>query len=93
MSHQYLAIDLGAESGRAMLADLSGHLLKLQEVHRFPNIPVNLPTGLYWNTLGLFQEILAGVCGRPHALDRSPGKRGHRHLGRGFRTGRARTAR
>jgi rhamnulokinase len=61
MSHQYLAIDLGAESGRAMLADLSGHQLKLQEVHRFPNIPVNLPTGLYWNTLGLFQEMLAGL--------------------------------
>src|SRR5580704_550495 len=61
MSHQYLAIDLGAESGRAMLADLSGHLLKLQEVHRFPNTPVHLPTGLYWNTLGLFQEILAGL--------------------------------
>jgi rhamnulokinase len=61
MSHQYLAIDLGAESGRAMLADLSGHLLKLQEVHRFPNVPVHLPTGLYWNTLGLFQEILAGL--------------------------------
>ena len=61
MSHQYLAIDLGAESGRAMLADLSGHLLKLQEVHRFPNIPVSLPTGLYWNTLGLFQEMLQGL--------------------------------
>jgi rhamnulokinase len=61
MSHQYLAIDLGAESGRAMLADLAGHQLKLQEVHRFPNIPVNLPTGLYWNTLGLFQEIVAGL--------------------------------
>jgi rhamnulokinase len=61
MSHQYLAIDLGAESGRAMLADLSGHLLKLQEVHRFPNVPVNLPTGLYWNTMGLFQEMLAGL--------------------------------
>jgi rhamnulokinase len=61
MSHQYLAIDLGAESGRAMLADLSGHLLKLQEVHRFANSPVQLPTGLYWNTLGLFQEMLAGL--------------------------------
>ena len=61
MSHQYLAIDLGAESGRAMLADLSGHLLKLQEVHRFPNVPVHLPTGLYWSTLGLFQEMLAGL--------------------------------
>lgn len=44
-----------------MLAGLSGRLLQLQEVHRFPNIPVNLPTGLYWNTLGLFQEILQGL--------------------------------
>jgi rhamnulokinase len=61
MSHQYLAIDLGAESGRAMLADLSGHLLKLQEVHRFPNVPVTLPTGLYWNTLGLLQEMMQGM--------------------------------
>jgi rhamnulokinase len=61
MAHQYLAIDLGAESGRAMLADLSGGLLKLQEVHRFPNIPVRLPTGLYWNTLGLFSEIVQGM--------------------------------
>ena len=44
-----------------MLADLSGHLLKLQEVHRFPNVPVNLPTGLYWNTMELLQEILEGL--------------------------------
>ena len=44
-----------------MLADLSGRLLKLQEVHRFPNVPVNLPTGLYWNTLGLFHEITQGM--------------------------------
>ena len=63
MSHQYLAIDLGAESGRAMLADLSGHLLKLQEAHRFPNVPVTLPTGLYWNTLGLLQETMQGMRG------------------------------
>jgi rhamnulokinase len=61
MSHQYLAIDLGAESGRAMLADLSGRRLKLEEVHRFPNRPVTLPTGLYWNTLGLFDEMIQGL--------------------------------
>src|ERR1017187_4335592 len=66
MSHQYLAIDLGAESGRAIVADLWGHLLKLQEVHRFPNIPVNLPTGLYWNTLGLFQEMMRGLRAAGH---------------------------
>jgi rhamnulokinase len=70
MAHQYLALDLGAESGRAMLADLSGHLLKLQEVHRFPNCPVNLPTGLYWNTLGLFHEITEGLRAAARLTDR-----------------------
>lgn len=44
-----------------MLADLADRLLSLQEVHRFPNIPVSLPTGLYWNTLGLFHEIMQGL--------------------------------
>lgn len=44
-----------------MLAGLSGHQLELQELHRFPNVPVRLPTGLYWNTFGLFQEIKRGL--------------------------------
>lgn len=44
-----------------MLAGLSGHQLELQELHRFPNVPVRLPTGLYWNTFGLFQEIKQGL--------------------------------
>ena len=39
MSH-YLAFDLGAESGRAMLGTLSGGTLELEELHRFPNTPV-----------------------------------------------------
>ena len=67
---QYLAIDLGAESGRAMLAELSTGVLTLQEVHRFPNIPVTLPTGLYWNTLGLFHEILEGLRAASRATAR-----------------------
>jgi len=61
MKRSYLALDLGAESGRAMLATLDGHRLELQEVHRFSNIPVALPTGLYWDTLGLFREICTGI--------------------------------
>ena len=44
-----------------MLATLSDHLLELQELHRFANVPVRLPTGLYWNTFGLFQEIKQGL--------------------------------
>jgi rhamnulokinase len=61
MSRCYLALDLGAESGRAMLARLAGTKLELTELHRFPNIPVQLPTGLYWDTLRLFHEICQGI--------------------------------
>jgi rhamnulokinase len=57
MNGRYLAVDLGAESGRAMLASLEDHKLKLEELHRFLNIPVVLPTGLYWDTLRIFHEI------------------------------------
>jgi rhamnulokinase len=61
MSWSYLAVDLGAESGRAMLANLDGHHVELKELHRFPNTPVNLPTGLYWDTFRLFHEICQGI--------------------------------
>jgi rhamnulokinase len=44
-----------------MLATLCGDLLELRELHRFANVPVRLPAGLYWNTLGLFQEIKQGL--------------------------------
>lgn len=61
MNRTYLALDLGAESGRAMLARLSDHRIELSELHRFANTPVELPTGLYWDTLRLFHEICQGI--------------------------------
>jgi rhamnulokinase len=61
MRRSYLALDLGAESGRAMLAHLVDHKLELAELHRFANTPVRLPTGLYWDTLRLFHEICDGI--------------------------------
>jgi rhamnulokinase len=66
----YLAIDLGAESGRAILGSLSGSSLVLEELHRFPNTPVRVPTGLYWDTFRLFHEIQQGltVAGRDRKL-------------------------
>jgi hypothetical protein len=39
---QLLAIDLGAESGRAILGHFDGQRLELEEIHRFPNGPVAL---------------------------------------------------
>lgn len=58
----YLAIDLGAESGRAMLGALDGGVLSLTETHRFPNGPVRLPDGLHWDVLRLWSEIQSGIA-------------------------------
>lgn len=61
MDFRCVALDVGAESGRAMVAIIEDGGLRLDEVHRFPNVPVCLPTGLYWNTFGLFHDMLAGI--------------------------------
>ncbi|HUS08090.1 MAG TPA: rhamnulokinase family protein [Bryobacteraceae bacterium] len=60
-SRHFLAFDLGAESGRAMFAVLDQGTLRLEELHRFANEPVCLPTGLHWDMLSLFREILRGL--------------------------------
>lgn len=54
---EYLAIDLGASSGRGVVGSFNGSRLALHEVHRFPNTPISLPTGLHWDTPRLFEEI------------------------------------
>ena len=68
--NRFLAIDLGAESGRAMLGTLEGGKLALEELHRFPNTPVRLPNGLYWDALRLFHEIRLAltICGRDRKI-------------------------
>jgi rhamnulokinase len=61
MKH-YLAIDMGAESGRAMLGSVGGDTLALEELHRFSNTPVRVRSGLYWDVLRLFHEIQLGLA-------------------------------
>jgi rhamnulokinase len=53
-----LAFDLGAESGRGVLGTFDGAHLRLAVVHRFPNVPVAVPDGLYWDALRLYGEML-----------------------------------
>ncbi len=61
MAYQYLAIDLGAESGRVILGTLENGRLQLEEVHRFANNPVTTPDGLHWDVLRLWSEIKVGI--------------------------------
>src|SRR5438105_2060989 len=53
----YLALDLGAESGRGMLGRFDGEHLSLEEIHRFPNGPVRMLSTLHWNLPSLFAEV------------------------------------
>ena len=53
----YLALDLGAESGRGLLGRFDGQYLALEETHRFPNGPVRMLDTLYWDLPRLFEEI------------------------------------
>ena len=57
----YLAFDLGAESGRAMLATLHDSKVTLHELHRFPNTPQRLPSGYHWNLTQLWADLIAGL--------------------------------
>ena len=55
-------IDLGASSGRVMLARFDGDHLALEESHRFLNGPVRVGDHLHWDILRLFDEIKTGLC-------------------------------
>jgi rhamnulokinase len=60
-TRNYLAVDLGAESGRTIVGTLDNNRLSLTETHRFGNGPVHLPDGLHWDVLRLWTEIKAGL--------------------------------
>lgn len=54
-------VDLGASSGRVLLARFDGRQLTLEEVHRFPNHPVVMRGHRFWNILNLWDETLTGL--------------------------------
>src|SRR5262245_32038061 len=53
----FLAFDLGAESGRAILARLHSGVLTTQEIHRFKNEPVEYGGSLHWDVARLWWEM------------------------------------
>lgn len=57
----YLAIDIGASSGRHILGYTEGAEIKLEEIYRFENGMVNKDGKLLWDTKRLFQEIINGM--------------------------------
>jgi len=56
-----LAIDLGAESGRAVRGGFDGTRLRIEEVLRFPNQPVEIRDTLCWDILGIYANVQAAI--------------------------------
>ena len=58
---KFIAVDLGASSGRVMCASLDNKRFDLEEIHRFPNGGTQTEHGFLWDHDKLFEEILHGL--------------------------------
>ena len=79
---RYLAVDLGATSGRVTAGRLVDGRVELREVHRFANRPLEGDDGLRWDVPGLFEATLAGLAAASRRRDR---RDRDEHLGRRLR--------
>lgn len=68
---RYLAFDLGAESGRAIMGSIENNLLNYKEIYRFPNKSVELNSNLYWDILCIYDHLLQGLrsCAKIYGKD------------------------
>ena len=57
-SKDFLAFDLGAESGRGILGCFDGKQIKLKVLHRFPNGGIRILDNLHWDIISLWRECL-----------------------------------
>ena len=60
-TQNFLAFDLGAESGRGVLGHFDGEQFKLKELHRFPNGGIRVLDSLHWDVLRLWNEMNAAL--------------------------------
>lgn len=58
----YLAIDIGASSGRHILGYIDNGRLKLEEIHRFENYITNQNSTLVWDIKHLVNEVKKGIA-------------------------------
>lgn len=63
----FVAADLGASSGRIMLGQWNGQTFSLEDLYRFANSGVRAGDGFYWDILGIWSQIKAGLT-KYHSL-------------------------
>jgi len=68
----FLAIDLGASSGRLLVGQWDGSRFSLEELHRFSNCGVSVLGTLHWDVLHIWSEIELGLAKYQARFDRAP---------------------
>ena len=59
--YNFVAIDLGATSGRVILATINNGTLGVEEIHRFPTPLIQMQGHYYWDFAALYQSIIEGL--------------------------------
>ena len=59
--HNFIAIDLGATSGRVILATTSQGTIQMEEIHRFPDTIIQMQGHFYWDLPAIYQSVLKGL--------------------------------
>ncbi len=61
MNRNFIAVDIGATSGRVILGTYAGGRISTECVHRFPNSILPFRGKYYWDIYALYAEIVRGL--------------------------------
>ena len=60
--HHFAAIDLGATSGRVILATLCDGKISMEEIHRFPDPIIEMQGHFYWDLPAIYKSVIDGLA-------------------------------
>ena len=59
---RFLAFDIGASNGRALVGQWDGRRLACEDLYHFPNDPLHVHNSMYWDVLRLLYEVKQGLA-------------------------------
>ncbi len=59
--HRFAAVDLGATSGRVILAAIDGDEIALEEISRFPDPIIEMQGHFYWDLPAIYKSVIEGL--------------------------------
>ena len=60
-THHFVAIDLGATSGRVILATIDNAQIGMEEIHRFPDTIIQMQGHFYWDLPAIYKSVIEGL--------------------------------